>query len=51
MANIVPVCCISWLNKVLNSVEKSGKLCPEINRLGYEKIKHFFSFQTDFPLK
>jgi hypothetical protein len=28
MVSIVPVCCISWLNKVLNSVRKAESCAP-----------------------
>ena len=34
MVSIVPVCCISWLNKVLNSVRKAESCAPRSTAWG-----------------
>jgi len=34
MVSIVPVCCISWLNKILNSVRKAESRAPRSTAWG-----------------
>jgi len=34
MVSIVPVCCISWLNKILNSVRKAESSAPRSTAWG-----------------
>ena len=39
MVNIVPVCCVSWLNKVLNSVRKAESV-PRDQQAGDRGRRH-----------